>query len=57
MYAPRNALDDWNHRLYDGESMHGLPVGLQIIGRRLEEEKVLAAAKVVEDLLQPLRSS
>lgn len=55
-YVPRNALDDWNHRIYDPESMHGLPVGLQIIGRRLEEEKVLAAAKVIEDVLETVKS-
>lgn len=31
--------------------MHGLSVGIQIVGRRLEEEKVLAAMKRVEDAL------
>jgi len=31
--------------------MDGHPVGLQIVGRRLEEEKVLSAAAVVEALL------
>ena len=31
--------------------MNGLPVGVQIIGRRLEEEKVLAVMKRVEDAL------
>lgn len=31
--------------------MHGLPVGVQVIGRRLEEEKVLALMEVVEDAL------
>lgn len=28
--------------------MDGLPIGLQIIGRRFEEEKVLGVAKVLE---------
>ncbi|OAA62826.1 amidase protein [Niveomyces insectorum RCEF 264] len=36
---------------YDAEAMHGLPVGVQVVGRRLEEEKVLAAMKRVEDAL------
>ncbi|QUC22806.1 uncharacterized protein UV8b_07047 [Ustilaginoidea virens] len=27
---------------YDAEIMHGLPISLQLVGRRLEEEKVLA---------------
>ena len=31
--------------------MHGLPVGVQIVGRRLEEEKVLAIMSRVEDAL------
>lgn len=29
--------------------MHGLPVGVQVVGRRLEEEKVLAIMKRLED--------
>jgi Asp-tRNA(Asn)/Glu-tRNA(Gln) amidotransferase A subunit family amidase len=31
--------------------MHGLPVGVQVIGRRLEEEKVLAIMKRIEDAM------
>lgn len=37
--------------MYDANEMHGLPVGVQVIGRRLEEEKVLALMKRVEDAL------
>jgi Asp-tRNA(Asn)/Glu-tRNA(Gln) amidotransferase A subunit family amidase len=32
--------------------MHGLPVGVQIVGRRLEEEKVMEGMKIVEALLK-----
>ena len=39
------------HELYDADAMNGLPVGVQLIGRRFEEEKVLAGMKVVEDAL------
>jgi hypothetical protein len=39
----------WKH--YDPVRMHGLPVGVQVIGRRLEEEKVLAVMKRIEDAL------
>ncbi|KAL6801119.1 amidase protein [Trichoderma sp. SZMC 28013] len=35
----------------NADDMHGLSVGIQIVGRRLEEEKVLAAMKRVEDAL------
>ena len=51
-YQPRNDLDKWNWELYDPELMQGLPVGLQVVGRRLEEEKVLSAAKVIEGVVR-----
>lgn len=38
--------------MYDAQKMHGLPVGVQIAGRRLEEEKVLEGMKVVESCLK-----
>ena len=38
--------------MYDADKMHGLPVGVQIVGRRLQEEKVLEGLKLVEKLLQ-----
>ena len=36
---------------YDATKMAGLPVAVQVVGRRLEEEKVLAAMERVEDAL------
>jgi hypothetical protein len=36
---------------YDAKSMHGLPVGVQVVGKRLEEEKVLAGMKVIREAL------
>ena len=39
------------YKLYDADAMHGLPVGVQVIGRRLEEEKVLACMERVEEAL------
>ncbi|KAM3436067.1 hypothetical protein MY4824_004545 [Beauveria thailandica] len=39
------------YRHYNADNMHGLPVGVQVIGRRLEEETVLALMKRVEDAL------
>ncbi|KAF0645975.1 hypothetical protein FPSE5266_08135 [Fusarium pseudograminearum] len=50
-YEPRNAADAWNWGLYDIEKMDGYSVGLQIVGRRMEEEKVLGAAHQVQQLL------
>ncbi|KAK4985995.1 hypothetical protein LTR50_005587 [Elasticomyces elasticus] len=40
------------YRFYDAREMHGLPVAVQVVGRRLEEEKVLAVMKRVEDALE-----
>jgi amidase len=34
--------DEDNHKLWDPEECHGMPVGLQLVGRRFEDEKVLA---------------
>jgi Asp-tRNA(Asn)/Glu-tRNA(Gln) amidotransferase A subunit family amidase len=39
------------YKLYDAEAMHGLPVGVQVVGNRLEEEKVLAVMARIEDAL------
>ncbi len=39
------------YKHYDANAMDGLPVGVQIVGQRLEEEKVLAVMKRVEDAL------
>ncbi|KAK2608850.1 hypothetical protein QQS21_002563 [Conoideocrella luteorostrata] len=36
---------------YDAETMHGLPISLQLVARRLEEEKVLIMGRKVLDVL------
>ena len=36
---------------YDADKMAGLPVGVQVVGRRWEEEKVIAMMKVVDGAL------
>ena len=33
---------------YDAKKMHGLPVGIQVVGKPWEDEKVLGVMKVVE---------
>ena len=37
---------------YDADKMHGLPVAIQVVGRRLEEEKVLALMERVEEAFE-----
>lgn len=36
---------------YDAEKMHGLPVGIQVVGKAWEEEKVLEMMKVLDRLI------
>ncbi|WWD09618.1 hypothetical protein V865_007746 [Kwoniella europaea PYCC6329] len=36
---------------YDADKMHGLPVGVQVVGREWQEEKVLGMMKIIEDLV------
>jgi len=51
-YEPRNALDEWNWNLFDVDTMDGMPIGVQVVARRLMEEKVLGAAKVIDGVLK-----
>lgn len=51
-YIPRNTHDAWNWANFDIETMHDHHVGLQIVGRRFEEEKVLGAAQQIQRLLK-----
>jgi len=46
-----NGVAQGAYKLYDAQAMHGLPVGIQVVGRRLEEEKVLTIMKRVEEAL------
>ncbi|KAK6219342.1 hypothetical protein LQW54_002330 [Pestalotiopsis sp. IQ-011] len=46
-YQPSSDLDRKNWEAYDPEIYHGGPVGLQLVGRKFEEEKILSIAKIV----------
>ncbi|KZT66577.1 amidase signature enzyme [Daedalea quercina L-15889] len=51
-FRPKNAIEAQQYRMYDAQQMHGLPVGVQVVGKRLEEEKVLEGMKIIEGLLK-----
>lgn len=51
-YASIGPVAKLAYSVYDAEAMHGLPLGIQVVGRRLEEERVLEAMKVIEDALK-----
>lgn len=46
-----NGVAQGAYKHYDADDMHGLPVGVQVVGRRLEEEKVLSLMQRVENAL------
>ncbi|KAJ5719903.1 hypothetical protein N7493_006781 [Penicillium malachiteum] len=52
-YKTRNESDAFNYSQYDSELVHGMPICVQIVGGRFGEEKAIAAAKVVDDLVNP----
>ncbi|KAL5514371.1 hypothetical protein ACEPAG_2459 [Sanghuangporus baumii] len=47
-----NAIAKEAYAMYDATAMDGLPVGVQVVGRRLEEEKVLAGMRLVEKVMR-----
>lgn len=50
-FRARNAIERNNYRMYDAEAMDGLPVGVQVVGRRLDEEWVLESMKLIYRLM------
>ncbi|KAL8663508.1 MAG: hypothetical protein Q9202_003818 [Teloschistes flavicans] len=49
-YKPMNEKDAFNYGLYDDpEKYRGAPVGLQLVGRRYEDEKVVEALEFVKE--------
>ncbi|EWY85605.1 hypothetical protein FOYG_12746 [Fusarium oxysporum NRRL 32931] len=51
-YEPLGDMDRKNWQAYDADLYDGAPVGVQIVGRRFEEEKCLAIARIVHVVLQ-----
>ena len=40
------------YSLYDAKAMHGLPLSVQIVGGRFEEEKVLEGMAIIDRALR-----
>jgi len=51
-YKNMGLISKGAYSVYDADAMHGLPVGVQVVGRRFEEEKVLQGMKIVENALE-----
>ena len=52
LYASLSDAEREVFSLYDAEAMHGLPLAVQIVGKRFEEEKVLEGMQIVRRALQ-----
>ncbi|PQE24666.1 hypothetical protein CJF32_00006955 [Rutstroemia sp. NJR-2017a WRK4] len=48
-YAPRSDIDAWVHTHFDSQKQAGAPVCLQVVGKRLEDEKVVQAMNEICD--------
>ena len=44
-------LDQYNKSLWDSEEFHGAPVGLQLVGRRFEDEKIIGILEHITDMI------
>jgi len=51
-FRPANGIEKGAYKYYDAEKMAGLPIAVQVVGRRLTEEKVLAYMSVVTEALK-----
>ncbi|EXJ87780.1 hypothetical protein A1O1_04707 [Capronia coronata CBS 617.96] len=51
-FSPLSDLDKEINGNYNPSAVHGMPIGLQIVGRRLEEEKTLAMTGAILDALK-----
>ncbi|OSD05700.1 general amidase [Trametes coccinea BRFM310] len=56
-HAFYNREDEAVYKLYDPELWHGMPVGLQLIGRTHEEEGVIGMTEVVDEALKKYKQS
>jgi amidase len=51
-YQPKNTLDHENYQLYKSpQSYANAPVGLQVIGRRYNDEKVMKCLEIIEQAM------
>ncbi|KIX01047.1 uncharacterized protein Z518_10113 [Rhinocladiella mackenziei CBS 650.93] len=56
-YKPVNSFDSANYDIYDPELFDGAPVCLQLIGRPLAEEKLIAVTRVVDEVVNSTLSA
>ncbi|KAL6797860.1 amidase signature domain-containing protein [Trichoderma sp. SZMC 28013] len=50
-YKPKNDLEKHYWEIYSADDAEGLPIGIQVVGKRYHERMVLQAARVIEKAL------
>ncbi|KAH6980650.1 amidase signature domain-containing protein [Ilyonectria sp. MPI-CAGE-AT-0026] len=55
-YNARNPSDEFNKQQYEFDLVEGMPVGVQIVCGKYEDEKCIAVAKIVNSLIKNTRS-
>ena len=50
-YKPINQRDREDHEMYDPELFVGMPESLQLVGQTLQEEKLLAVAAAIDQVI------
>ncbi|RDW93323.1 uncharacterized protein DSM5745_00645 [Aspergillus mulundensis] len=55
-FTALNDEDQMNMKYYDAEKYHGAPAAVQLIGRRLDEERLLSLAQLVVEALNDYKS-
>lgn len=51
-YQDLNGVAKGAYKHYDADKMHGLPVAVQVVGQRLQEEKILSIMQRIENALE-----
>ncbi|KJZ79193.1 hypothetical protein HIM_01344 [Hirsutella minnesotensis 3608] len=50
-YSPRSSDDEREWKAYDADLFDGVPIALQLVGKRFHDEELLKAARIVEEAL------
>ncbi|KAK0122254.1 hypothetical protein ONS95_010505 [Cadophora gregata] len=50
-FKPMTGVDSEHWKLYDSKECNGLPISLQLVGRRFEDEKVLAVLEYLKQVV------
>ncbi|KAI1455339.1 amidase [Annulohypoxylon moriforme] len=56
-FEPLTVRDKSNMSLYNAETYHGAPAGIQVMGRRLDEEKLLEIASYIGGALERYKAT